>query len=108
MNARPSESTVRAAPQPRRCAGAVFLCLAISVVGADVRRVVSRAIYTEVNSRLQLQALALGGPVAYIAPEVGAMMEQGRDKNRTGSGRRQDRTWDMWKQEATGRTAKAP
>lgn len=76
-----------------------------AVVGPDVRRVVSRAIYTEVNSRLQLQALALGGPITYISPEEGAKMEAARDATRTGSGRRQDRTWEMWKQEASSRSA---
>jgi ribulose-5-phosphate 4-epimerase/fuculose-1-phosphate aldolase len=76
-----------------------------AVVGPDVRRVVSRAIYTEVNSRLQLQALALGGPIAYISAEEGTMMEEGRNTNRMGSGRRQDRTWEMWKQEATRKSA---
>ena len=74
-------------------------------VGPNIRRVVSRAIYTEVNSRLQLRALALGGPITYITPEAGTKMEAGRDSNRMGSGRRQDRTWEMWKQEASSRSA---
>ena len=75
-----------------------------AVVGPDVRRVVSRAIYTEVNSRLQLQALALGGPITYISPEEGTKMEQARDASRTGTGPGQDRTWEMWKQEASMRS----
>lgn len=71
-----------------------------AVVGPDLRRVVSRAIYTEVNARLQMQALALGGPVTYIAPEEGALMEKQRDRYVPRTGQGQDRTWDMWKQEA--------
>ncbi len=40
-----------------------------AVVGPTVRRAVLRAIYTEVNARLQQQAMALGGPVTYLAAD---------------------------------------
>jgi len=73
------------------------------VVGPSVRRAVSRAIYTEINARLQLQAVTLGGPITFIAPEEAALMEKGRDAAQEGHGA--NRTWDMWKDEALG-TAK--
>ena len=68
------------------------------VVGPSVRRAVSRAIYTEINARLQLQAVTLGGPITFIAPEEAALMEKGRDAAQEGHGA--NRTWDMWKDEA--------
>jgi HCOMODA/2-hydroxy-3-carboxy-muconic semialdehyde decarboxylase len=68
------------------------------VVGPTVRRAVSRAIYTEINARLQLQAVTLGGPITFIAPEEAALMEKGRDAAQEGHGA--NRTWDMWKDEA--------
>ncbi len=42
------------------------------VVGPDVQTAVSRAIYTEVNARLQAIAIGLGGPITYISAEEGA------------------------------------
>ena len=39
------------------------------VVGPNVRRAVLRAIYTEVNARLLVTALSLGGPVSYLAAD---------------------------------------
>ena len=39
------------------------------VVGASLPAAVFRSVYTEVNARLQAQAMALGGPVAYLDPE---------------------------------------
>ncbi len=74
-----------------------------AVTGFDIRDAVSRAIYTEVNARLQLQALMLGGPITYIAPEEGMIMERERAANRRGSGHGTDRTWEMWREEAEAR-----
>ena len=72
------------------------------VVGPNLRRTVSRAIYTEINARLLWQATTLGGPITFIAPEEAAQMESGRDASREGHG--PNRTWDMWKQEALSRS----
>jgi len=68
------------------------------VVGPNVRRAVSRAIYTEIDARLLWQAITLGGPIEYITPEEAALMEAGRDSAAEGHGA--NRTWDMWKEEA--------
>jgi ribulose-5-phosphate 4-epimerase/fuculose-1-phosphate aldolase len=53
------------------------------VVGPDVKRGTMRAVYTEVNARLQTIALGLGGPFNYISPEEGTL----RDKNLGEEGR---------------------
>lgn len=70
------------------------------VVGPNIRRMVSRAIYTELNARLQLQALSLGGPIVYIDEIEARAGEANRDK--TERGHSVDRTWQMWVEEAMG------
>jgi HCOMODA/2-hydroxy-3-carboxy-muconic semialdehyde decarboxylase len=75
------------------------------VVGPNLRRTVSRAIYTEVNARLLWQATTLGGPITFIAPEEAAQMESGRDA--AGEGHGANRTWDMWKEEAVNHMGNA-
>jgi ribulose-5-phosphate 4-epimerase/fuculose-1-phosphate aldolase len=72
------------------------------VVAPSVRMVVYRAIYTEANAKLLLQAKMLGGPITYLAPEEAALMEKEQSRQRPGHG--SDRTWEMWKQEALART----
>jgi ribulose-5-phosphate 4-epimerase/fuculose-1-phosphate aldolase len=62
------------------------------VVGPNVKRATIRAVYTEVNARLQTIALGLGGPINYVSPEEGAL----RDKNPGEEGR----AWDGWKEKA--------
>lgn len=64
------------------------------VVGLTVQQVVYRAIQTELNARLQLQAAMLGGPLIYLAPE-----EAEKVNARSGPGATQiGRTWELWKQ----------
>jgi ribulose-5-phosphate 4-epimerase/fuculose-1-phosphate aldolase len=72
------------------------------VVAPSVRVAVYRAIYTEANAKLLLQAMMLGGPITYLAPEEAALMEKQQGTHRPGHG--SDRTWEMWKQEALART----
>jgi len=62
------------------------------VVGPNVKRATIRAVYTEVNARLQTIALGLGGAINYISPEEGAL----RDKSPGEEGR----AWDGWKERA--------
>ena len=59
------------------------------VVGPNVQIAVRRAIYTEVNARLQATAIALGGPINFISAEEGAAIPQ-MPVDR-------DRAWDLWK-----------
>jgi HCOMODA/2-hydroxy-3-carboxy-muconic semialdehyde decarboxylase len=71
------------------------------VVGSSLQTAVSRAIYTEVNARIQMQAimLAAGGAVTYLAPEECVKREAGAAQEKPGSGHGQDRAWEMWKSE---------
>jgi ribulose-5-phosphate 4-epimerase/fuculose-1-phosphate aldolase len=74
------------------------------VVGPTLRTAVYRAIYTEANAKLLLQAKMLGGPITYLAPEEAAAMEKTQVKVRPGHG--SDRTWEMWAAEAMARGSK--
>lgn len=64
------------------------------VVGPDLPVTVRNAIYTEVNARLLLEALSLGGPVTYISNEEGMAV----DKNPGDTAR----GWELWKRKALG------
>jgi ribulose-5-phosphate 4-epimerase/fuculose-1-phosphate aldolase len=70
------------------------------VVGPNVRRVVARGIYTEVNARLLWQAITLGGPLIYLDAEEARAGEANRDRDESGHGT--DRIWQMWVEEAAG------
>jgi ribulose-5-phosphate 4-epimerase/fuculose-1-phosphate aldolase len=65
------------------------------VVGLDVQMAVRRAIYTEVNARLQTIAIGIGGPINYISAEEGAARDTSADDAA--------RAWDLWKKKALGR-----
>jgi len=60
------------------------------VVGPSVQVAVFRAVYTEINARLQAQALALGGPVTYLEPEEGAKADLIQQQVVM-------RPWELWK-----------
>jgi HCOMODA/2-hydroxy-3-carboxy-muconic semialdehyde decarboxylase len=59
-----------------------------TVVGASVEEAVFRAIYTEMNAKLQMQALALGEPVYLNEEEAAKSMRTNRGVLR--------RAWDLW------------
>ena len=64
----------------------------MTVVGESIPEAVFRAIYTEMNARLQLQALQLEGPVEFLSDEEG--------RRATGSNRGTlERPWELWKKE---------
>jgi ribulose-5-phosphate 4-epimerase/fuculose-1-phosphate aldolase len=63
-------------------------------VGPDIMTAVYRAVYTEVNAKLQAQAIALGGPITYLAPGEWQLITGRGDKNF-------DRPWQMWKSRIT-------
>jgi ribulose-5-phosphate 4-epimerase/fuculose-1-phosphate aldolase len=69
-----------------------------AVVGESARQAVYRAVYTEANAKLLLQAMMLGGPINYLAPEEAAIMEKTQGKLRPGHGA--DRIWELLKSEA--------
>ena len=60
------------------------------VVAADVKVATYRAVYTEMNARLQLQAMMAGGPIEYLSKEEAFLTEA------TIEGQIH-RPWDLWK-----------
>src|SRR5262245_41274448 len=63
------------------------------VVGPSIQVAVFRAVYTEINARLQTQAIALGGPVTYLEPEEGAKADIIQQQVVM-------RPWELWKVKA--------
>jgi HCOMODA/2-hydroxy-3-carboxy-muconic semialdehyde decarboxylase len=59
-------------------------------VGPNVKLAVFRAYYTDVDAKLQSQALALGGEVNYLTPGEGAKAD-------TVNSLVLDRIWNLWK-----------
>jgi len=67
------------------------------VVGASVEQVVFRAIYTEINAKLQAEAMRLGeGEVNFLNTEEAA-------KATTTNNAVLGRPWELWKQQALSR-----
>ena len=71
------------------------------VVGPELRTAVARAVYTEMNARIQLQAvlLAAGGRVEYMTEEECTLRKAGDNLNKRGSGHGSDRIWEGLKSE---------
>jgi HCOMODA/2-hydroxy-3-carboxy-muconic semialdehyde decarboxylase len=59
-----------------------------TVVGNNLREAVFQAIYTEINARLQREALALGAPVFLTAQESAACVAT--------VSATMDRAWNLW------------
>jgi ribulose-5-phosphate 4-epimerase/fuculose-1-phosphate aldolase len=59
-----------------------------TIVGTSLEQAVYRAIYTEVNARLQLQARALG-PITYLSAEEAALAAATTESQTF-------RTWNLW------------
>jgi HCOMODA/2-hydroxy-3-carboxy-muconic semialdehyde decarboxylase len=70
-----------------------------TVVGGDLRQAVFRAVYTEVNARLQAEALRLGLPV-FLTMEEAAAASAANDGQI-------DRAWNLWLAEAEAARAAA-
>ena len=68
----------------------------MTVIGASVQEAVFRAIYTEMNARLQLQAMQLEGPIEFLSDE------EGRRSTVANAGTL-ERPWEVWKKRALGR-----
>ena len=67
-----------------------------AVVGTSLPQAVFRSVYTEVNARLQAQAIALGGTVTYLSPEEARRVE-------ATMGSTLGRPWELWKRKALSR-----
>ena len=71
----------------------------MTVVGDGVPEVVFRAIYTQMNARLQLQATRLEGPLEFLSDE------EGRRATAANRGTL-ERPWELWKKQALSRVPK--
>jgi len=65
-----------------------------AAVGPSLQAAVFRAIFTEISARVQLQAAALGGPIAALDPEEGRKADM---INLATVGR----SWELWKARVT-------
>ena len=71
----------------------------MAVAGPSLPLAVFRAIYTEVNARLQTQAIEIGGPITFLAPEESEKADKVIDQVHL-------RAWDLWKREEMAKSAK--
>ena len=97
---------VRDRPLGEALAGALGKCNCVlmrghgmTVVGASVQEAVFRAIYTEMNARLQLQAMQLEGPIEFLSDE------EGRRSTAANAGTL-ERPWEVWKTKASRRRSR--
>jgi ribulose-5-phosphate 4-epimerase/fuculose-1-phosphate aldolase len=97
---------VRDRPLGQALAGALGRCSCVlmrghgmTVVGDSVPEAVFRAIYTEMNARLQLQATRLDGPIEFLSDE------EGRRSTAANRGTL-ERPWELWKKQALSRVPK--
>ena len=65
-----------------------------AVVGATVKEAVGRAVYLDLNARVQEQAILLGGKVTYFEPE---------EARKTAPQDGFERAWGVWKQKASAK-----
>jgi HCOMODA/2-hydroxy-3-carboxy-muconic semialdehyde decarboxylase len=68
----------------------------MTVVGDSVPEAVFRAIYTEMNARLQLQAQQLEGPIEFLS-ETEARGSMAANRGTL------ERPWELWKKRALSR-----
>jgi HCOMODA/2-hydroxy-3-carboxy-muconic semialdehyde decarboxylase len=78
------------------CACVLMRGHGMTVVADSIPAVVFRAIYTEMNARLQIQATQLDGPIEFLSDE------EGRRSWAANSGTL-ERPWELWKAKALGR-----
>jgi ribulose-5-phosphate 4-epimerase/fuculose-1-phosphate aldolase len=60
------------------------------IVGPTISLTVFRAVYTEINARVQAQAIAIGGPITFLEPEEAEKANKVLDQVN-------GRAWDLWK-----------
>jgi ribulose-5-phosphate 4-epimerase/fuculose-1-phosphate aldolase len=65
-------------------------------VGPSLPHVVYRSVYTEMNARLQAQAMALGGSITFLDPEEARRAEASIDGTL-------GRPWELWRRKALAR-----
>jgi ribulose-5-phosphate 4-epimerase/fuculose-1-phosphate aldolase len=97
-----SDLLVRDRPLGKALAEALGSCACVlmrghgmTVVGDGVPEAVFRAVYTEMNARLQIQAQSLEGPIEFLSAEEG---RRATATNRS----THERPWELWKKAALG------
>jgi ribulose-5-phosphate 4-epimerase/fuculose-1-phosphate aldolase len=97
-----SDLLVRDRPLGKALAEALGSCACVlmrghgmTVVGEGIPEAVFRAIYTEMNARLQIQAQSLEGPIEFLSAEEG---RRATATNRSTL----ERPWELWKSKALG------
>jgi ribulose-5-phosphate 4-epimerase/fuculose-1-phosphate aldolase len=95
---------IRDRPLGQALAGALGKCNCVlmrghgmTVIGDSVPEAVFRAIYTEMNARLQLQATQLEGPIEFLSDE------EGRRSTAANRGTL-ERPWELWKRSVLKKT----
>ena len=78
-----------------RCACVLMRGHGMTVVGESLQEAVFRAVYTELNARLQIQAMRLEGPLTFLSDEEG---RRATEANRGTL----ERPWAIWKARALG------
>ena len=98
-----SDLLVRDRPMGKALAGALGKCSCVlmrghgmTVVGESLPEVVFRAVYTEMNAKLQMQAARLDGPLEFLSDEEG---RRATESNRPTI----ERPWELWKKRAMRR-----
>jgi ribulose-5-phosphate 4-epimerase/fuculose-1-phosphate aldolase len=91
---------IRDRPLGKALAGTLGKCTCVlmrghgmTVIGDGVPEAVFRAIYTEMNARMQLQASQLEGPIEFLSDEEG---RRSQASNRSTL----ERPWELWKKQA--------
>ncbi|MGH9254285.1 MAG: class II aldolase/adducin family protein [Vicinamibacterales bacterium] len=75
----------------------------VVIVGPNIPEAVSRSIFLDVNARVQMQAIALGGTVSFLGPQdVTGPAPTGGQQAAPGGGS-YPRSWPFWKQRAMGK-----
>ena len=65
----------------------------VVAVGNSIAEATFRAIYTDGNARIQLQAESLGGPINFLSDAEGRLTTAGNQNA-------MERPWNLWKQQA--------
>ena len=91
---------IRDRPLGKALAGSLGQCACVlmrghgmTVVGENLPEVVFRAVFTEMNARLQMQASGLEGPLEFLSDEEG---RRATESNRPTI----ERPWELWKSQA--------
>jgi HCOMODA/2-hydroxy-3-carboxy-muconic semialdehyde decarboxylase len=69
----------------------------VVVVGPTIPHAVGRSVYLEVNARIQIQSMTLGGNITSLDPqEAQKVMDAGENRG-------YERPWELWKARAMGK-----